>query len=261
MVRRGVVLGVLLAVVAAAAAQAARTPVYRYPASFTPPKRPPAAAPAPGQPSVPLSSTGAFPDMVIDAAGTAHIVWTEGRGDQADVVVYCRLKRGAKACDNPPTELVWDKSYGTGDGPQFNIDNGGPRIVLAGDQLIVLDKRYPTVGVKPDGSSSSTLVAWASSNGGQRWSSPAAILGKYDLGQAAVLVKGAEQSVLNFGYDALCPGMCLEEYTSGAYTSGGQDFSTGPNQNYSPTLAIGADGVPTIGFADLSNHVLLRRWK
>ena len=179
-------------------------PQYNDPPSYDGPRRAPATRPAPEikAPTVGLSALGTFPDLLVDEAGTAHITWNEGRGDDSDVARYCRLKRGATACDTQAT-LVWEKSYGAGDGPQFNIDDGGPRIVRVGDQLVIFSKRYPTVSDKPDGAGGSTVVAWTSADGGSSWVGPA-IVGKRDLGDLVVVGPPDDPTILNFGVDPLC---------------------------------------------------------
>lgn len=237
-------------------------PVYRDPPSYRGTTKVPRTAPPPVRPAVPLSSTGVFPDALVDEAGTAHIVWNEGRGNQADAAIYCRLKRGASHCDTTAT-LTWDKTYNPCcDGPQYNTDDGGPRIVRVGNQLIVFSKRYPTAGVKPDGTSSSTVVAWASIDGGSHWSS-AAIVGKWNLGQLTVFGPPSDPTILNLGQDPLCgglSGMCVEAYKSGQYSSGASDLSTASNQAYNPTLALDG-GLPVAAFSDLTNHIVLRKWR
>ena len=52
-----------------------------------------AAAPAAAQAPIDLGA-GQDPSVVVDTAGTAHIVFHVDGGD-----VYCRLPRGAAACD------------------------------------------------------------------------------------------------------------------------------------------------------------------
>jgi hypothetical protein len=44
--------------------------------------------------------TGEFPDMAVDAAGTAHVVWNQDSGSSGttDPIHYCRVPRGATAC-------------------------------------------------------------------------------------------------------------------------------------------------------------------
>jgi hypothetical protein len=251
----------LLAAALPAVAHGARIPVYSDPPGFKGLTRAPAVAPPATPPAVPLSDSGTFPDVLVDEAGTAHIVWNEGRGDDADVAMYCRLKRGASSCDGPPVQLAWNKSYGEGDGPQLNIDNGGPKLARIGDQLVVLSQRYPTNSDKPDGTgSSNTVVAWVSADGGRTWSD-ASIVGKYVLGEVRTIGSGDEVSLLNLGQDPLCPGMCVENLRSGEYAGTGGNLAVGPDQAYYPTLAVsGPNAIPTGAWGDLSNQIFLRRW-
>src|SRR5688572_1419160 len=93
----------LLALPSVADAGRRSGPQYNDPPNYQGPRRVPATRPAaepPNGPTVTLSGLGRYPDLLVDEAGTAHIAWTENRGDdQADVARYCRLKRGATACD------------------------------------------------------------------------------------------------------------------------------------------------------------------
>jgi hypothetical protein len=238
-----------------------RGPVYRDPPSYRGTSKAPPAKPPP-QVRVTLSNSGdaKHPDVLVDEAGTAHIVWNEGRGDDSDAAVYCRLKRGASDCDTRAT-LTWDKSYDSGDGPQFNIDNDGPRIVRVGNQLLVLSKRYPTVADKPDGASSHTVVAWTSNDGGSTWPDPGdpAIVGKHNLGRLAVLGPPEDPTILNIAHDPFC-GMCVEGYRSGQYTSGAGDLAADGNQAYNAAIALGTDGLPVAGFTDANANAFVRRW-
>jgi hypothetical protein len=241
----------------------AHLPSYRDPPNYRGIKHVPKTKPAPLPPRVVLSRTGTFPDMLVDEAGTAHIVWNEGRGGLDDAAMYCRLKRGAKGCDGQPVALTWPKSYGLGDGPQFNTDDGGPRIVRVGDQLVVLSKRYPTIGDKPDGASSSTVIAWTSDDGGRHWEGPG-IVGKDNLGQLVVTGSAQDPTIVNVGVDPLCgaPGpaaLCIEGYKSGQYTSGAGNLSTASDENYYPGIALDRN-VPVAGAADLAPRIHLRRW-
>ena len=246
----------------------ARGPVYRDPPRYRgiskapPTKAPPQVRPAPAT----LSGTGANPDLVVDEAGTAHIVWNEGRGEDSDAAVYCRLKRGARECDTRAT-LTWNKSYGTGDGPQYNIDYLGPRIVRVGDQLVVLSRRSPTAAQKPDGASHHTTIAWTSNDGGTTWpaADEPAVVGKFNLGRLVVMGPPEDPTILNLAQDPACAtggkaGMCIEAYKSGQYSKDWGDLSTDRNQAYSPALALGPDGLPVAGFTDSSGNAFVRRW-
>ena len=74
------------------------------------------AAPAGAQAPIDLGP-GQSPTLIVDAAGTAHIVFVTAEGD-----VYCRLPRGARACDvrtvlGPPSgdgsRAILDRPDGT----------------------------------------------------------------------------------------------------------------------------------------------------
>ncbi|HEY2636420.1 MAG TPA: hypothetical protein VGI54_03445, partial [Solirubrobacteraceae bacterium] len=242
----------------------AGAPVYRDPPTFKPLKKvPPTQAPKPAPP-VRLASAGTNPNVLVDEAGTAHIVWNDPQGDGADVVRYCRLKRGAKSCDTSAT-LSWNKTYGPGDSPMFNVDDGGPRIVRVGDQLVVLSKRYPTFADKPDGTaSSSTVLAWISNDGGTTWSD-AEISGSSNLGQVVVLPPTDDPTILNLGSDPLCTAgtgpMCLEAFHSGAFSPASEEgtLSQSVDEAYDPNLAL--DGTtPFAAFGDLTDHIIIRGW-
>ncbi len=257
--RRGVtagLMGILAIACVALPAPAGGAPVYRDPPGYKGIKKPPKTKPQPLPPAVELSANGTNPDVLVDEAGTAHITWNDERGSDSDAAMYCRLERGATACD-ATAMLTWEKTYGVGDGPQFNNDYLGPRIVRVGDQLLILSKRYPTVADKPDGASSSTMIAWSSNDGGASWSS-AAIVGKWNLGQVVQIGPGDDPSLVNLAHDPFC-GMCVSELKSGVYSTGEGVLNTDPNSNYNGTIV--PDGASLVaGFNDLAPRTWLRRW-
>ncbi len=129
----------------------------------------PKVAPQPPRPPVALGVNGREPETVVDAAGTAHIVWNQNGGDGGpDVLRYCRLKRGSARCDNPlETQSLVPVQNDPGNEPAFNEDLGGPRIVVVGDDLAFITHRYPNVTNKPDGTAGSrSTYLWTSDNGG-----------------------------------------------------------------------------------------------
>jgi len=79
---------------------------------------------------------------VVDAAGTAHIVWNEDHQGSSDATVYCRVPRGAAACD------VVQKLVPPGTG-EFSDGGDGPAVAAVNDQVVVLSYRYPESVVKP----------------------------------------------------------------------------------------------------------------
>jgi len=237
-------------------AAAGKKVVYQQPTTYSGLKKKPKVKPQPISTTV-LSETGTDPDVYVDEAGTGHIIWNEGRGDDSDAAYYCRLKRAATSCDATAV-LTWEKSYGAGDGPQYNIDNDGPRIVRVGDQLLVLSHRYPTGSDKPDGASSHTTLAWVSNDGGTTWSG-GVIVGKRSLGQVAVVNSGNSPAVANVAYDPFCGGMCLTSYRSGSYQGAEGVINADPNSNYYGTIANTSSGL-LVGMADAGGQMWLKQW-
>lgn len=245
---------------------AASGPVYREPANYVGIRKAPPtkAAPAPKPPApFALSQAGSFPDELVDDAGTAHVVWNENRGDAADVVVYCRIKRGATGCDTR-TELAWAKTFDVGDGPQYDV-GGPPQVVQIGGQLVVFSHRYPTIAEKPDGASSSTVIAWASGDGGTTWAPQPAIIGKWNVGDMVVLGPADDPTILNLGVDPLCgadgaASLCLEAFKSGQYTPTATNLATVKDENYYENLVLDEKGAPVIAAEDLAYNTYVRRW-
>ena len=74
--RRALVIAVALALAGGFAAQAAAAPVLRSPGLRGVAKKI-AVRPPTAPPPLELSANGTRPDLLVDAAGTAHIVWNE----------------------------------------------------------------------------------------------------------------------------------------------------------------------------------------
>ena len=248
----GIAATAALLVVAVPAADAARGPVYRDPPSYDGIKRAPKTKPEPLPDPVSLAPEGLGPRAVVDDAGTAHIVWAEG-GDSdglADRVVYCRLKRAARACDVRHTLRAGPES-------PYNTDYNGPRIVRVGSQLVAFSHRYPVVVDKPDGGSSSTTWAWTSNDGGTSWSQPA-IVGKRAIGDMVVIGPPDDPTILNFQGDAFC-GLCITAYRSGQYASQSGDLAVRSNDSYYTQMEL-ENGLPVVSWVNLDGTTHVRRW-
>jgi hypothetical protein len=109
---------------------------------------------------------GDTPSVTVDPAGTAHIVFNSPGGE-----TYCRLPRGAKACD-VETPLPLDGR------------TGGPLILRrAADGVLVIVQAAATE------TSQSTWVRY-SGDGGQTWQGPVAVGTQGDISSAALAVDG-----------------------------------------------------------------------
>lgn len=241
----------------------AKLPTYKTPGYRGTTRVPRTRAPAvPVARPVALSDAGRFPDVVVDAAGTSHVVWTEDDGGNADVVRYCRLRRGATACDNPAEtqRLVPQKEYGPGDDPAFNVD-GGPRAVAIGNQLVLLSYRYPTTWEKPDGSDPArTLLAWVSDDGGNSFTGPA-IVGNAEINGGVVSFGPSDDpTILAISQTETLCHSCLQAIRPGAFTSAKSSLEAGgPDQAYYGSLSL-QDGRPVAAFADLRRTSYVRSW-
>jgi hypothetical protein len=232
---------------AAAAKQPPGNKTYRTP-GYRGRTKAPRTGPAPAPPLVSLGP-GERPDVLVDAAGTSHIVFNEAvPPGGSDVTHYCRLPRGAKACNNPsqtPFPPIADA---------YSHDFSGPKILQIGDGLVALSLRYPAVVTHPDGETSdSTLYAWVSTDGGDTWTGPAIIGTIAPSGDAAVV--GGRLAVIT---DTVTGGTSAQIYASGAYERGGILLGPG-DAAYGGTIAD--DGGSAIAaFNDLSPQVIVRRF-
>jgi hypothetical protein len=248
----------LLAVLACAPAAGAATPSYNSPGYLGTRVAPPA-TPTVARTPVRLTTTGHHPDLVVDAAGTAHVAWTEDNGDGADTIRYCRLKRLARTCDQTH-DLAWNKAYGTGDGPRFNVSWQGPRLAIVGDQLAVVDYRYPTFQTKPGGACGScTTLLWVSDDGGRSFTGPA-VVGHGNINGANALAFGpSDDPVIGTITSTVTGGTFYQAIRPGRYTTAVTNLGdTGRDQAYDGSLAA-AGGKVFAAFADLAGTIHVRR--
>lgn len=194
-----------------AARAAARPPAVLRTPGYRGTRNVPAAKPQTPPPPV-VIGTGAHPSVVVDGAGTAHVVWNETvNGGGPDITHYCRLPRGATACDNPdgtPFPIPY----------QYANDLAGPKIFQIGDQLVMLTRRYPSspMVTQPDGvKRDRTTFAWTSNDGGQSWTGPG-IVGTLPPYSAA-LVGGSDPRIVvaSSGYT---PGAAIQVLDSAGFT-------------------------------------------
>lgn len=137
--------------------------------------------------------TGENPSILVDGAGTAHIVWNEPVPGQADQLHYCRLPRGATACTASKV-LPVDQPDALGNSPETNNDTEGPRALTVGNELLVLSNRTPNVVPEPGcndpdpsacPSSDSNDYRFTSEDGGDSFGAPG-VIGTNPVGFGAV---------------------------------------------------------------------------
>ena len=241
---------IAVALIVALGATAADARTYRTP-GFRGIRTPPPTLPAPPPTPIPLAPSGALPQVLVDDAGTGHITWKEDRGDSADVVRYCRLKRGASACE-ASHDLVPQQP-----GPsQFNIENSPPRAVVIGDQLAVLTNRYPIVVETPDGGSDdSNTYLFTSQDGGSSFDPPALVGNNNLSGQPAVFGPPEAQRI-GLISDTRTGGAFFQAISAGRYER--REVVLGPEGLYSSLAPVGNTVAAAFAGIDGSAHV--RQW-
>ena len=238
-----------------------RLPTYRSPAYHGAHPIPATLPPVPPKPT-PLSASGRFPNVFVDHAGTSHIVWVEDGTTGPDVVHYCRLKRAQTSCDNPAASqaLTPQKEYGDGDDPRFNVSTDGARILQVGQEIVILDYRYPTVYLKPDGSDQSrTVLEWVSEDGGNSFTGPA-LAGNQSINGGVVEFGPDTHPTLLTTTDTVTGGTFVQAIAPGQYSGDSANLAAdAPDGAYSGSLALDG-GLPVAAFANLSDQSLVRRW-
>lgn len=196
-----------------------------------------------------------FPDVAVDAEGTAHVVWQENRpyvsGDpaaSADLIHYCRIPRGHRGCQGSLTLTAPADSIG-----------GDTRILIASDGTIyIITHRCCEFFSSPE-ALEATFV-FTSTDGGHTFGPPVPI-GTNEIDGDAVLGPGG-----------------FSVSTVSEITTGGVTYQTMPlaGPPVVPKMNIGAfgslalEGESSLGFVDpltpvfagreIGGHVYVRRF-
>lgn len=237
-----------LAAVHPASAATYRTPGYQ--GVRTAPKTLPAPSPAP----ITLGA-GEKPQVLVDAAGTAHVVWNDRRGDDADALVYCRVKRGAKGCD-VRHDLV---PNGPGDGresPLFNSEIGTPRVFAVGDQVALVTHRYPNPVVAPNGQVEIRNTWLFVSNDGGTTFSPGVLAGTNEDSGDATVFGPADAPRIGLVSDTQTGGPFFQALSGARYETRQADLG---DDGVSTSLAPVGDSV-MMASGDLGSRIHLRQW-
>ena len=146
--------------VSAAARRSFKTPGYRWNH-----KLPKVAPVVPGR--LLTLGDGEYPHVLVDAAGTGQIAYTTAPNGAPSVLHDCVLLRGQTGCA-ANSGLVPAEA---GD-PRYNIDDDGPTPLAIGNELLMLDHRYPNAETLPDGSAGYPTFLWTSEDGGKTFTGP-----------------------------------------------------------------------------------------
>lgn len=240
-------------------------------------KAPPAFKPDPGLGAVmpkalPLITigTGKNPNLLVDAAGTAHIVYTEDGGATApDTLAVCNLQRGQKACaqnSTAPTPVAPTASDGDaylGNFPAGNHDTDGAVPLSIQNQLYVVERRFPDAFPTPDGSiSGSNVFEWDSNDGGDTLTGPA-IIGDNQMAGGAITYGYPGAPSVGTISRTQTEGTFFQGTSPGRYAGDEKAQLGSPDQDVNGSVAPDMSGAvirPVAAYADNFGHTYLREW-
>jgi hypothetical protein len=186
-------------------------------------------------------------------------------GSDPDTVNYCNLQRGLTACasagtaPNPQAPEGGDgKGEFSGNFPGGNHDTDGPVPLAIGNQLFVIDRRFPDVFKTPgEKTSDSNVFEWSSVDGGATLTGPGQIGNNQMSGGAIAFGDPGAPSVGTISATET-GGTFFQGSLAGSYTTNQAKLGEG-DQAYYGRLAL--DGTqPVAAFADLSGNVFVREW-
>lgn len=195
---------------------------------------------------------GAYPHVLVDAAGTGQIAYTTVPEQAPSVLRDCVLMRGQTGCAAnaglvPPTAH-----------PAFSTDDDGPFPLAVGNELLMVDHRYPDDQTLPDGSSGYPTFLWTSEDGGRTFTGPG-VIGNLAVSGNAIVWGGLNPHIA-WITDTMTGGTFLQSAPAGQYTSPRLNLGdSGPEQAVDGRLAL--DGtLPVAEFQDLSSHIFIREY-
>ena len=246
-----------LALASSASAAPYRSPGYKGTKSFAKVVPPPLAPIALG--------TGKNPNLLVDAAGTAHILFAQdGGAEAADTLAFCNLQRGIKTCasrgvtPNPTAPDPGEGGIFIGNSPGINDDNDGPVPLVVGNQLFVVDRRFPDFfHTPPGGESDSNVFLWSSVDGGATITGPGQI-GDNQMSGGAIAFGDPAAPVIATISRTQTGGTTFQASPSGTYTTAKAQLGTG-DQAYDGGLALDGER-PIAAFADLSGTTFVREF-
>jgi hypothetical protein len=216
-------------------------------------------------PSIVLG-TGKNPRLLVDQSGTAHIVYAQdGGATSADTLAYCNLQRGIKRCATgglAPNLQAPDPSLGgdfAGNFPAGNHDTDGPVPLAIGNELFVIDRRFPDTFTTPGGGTSqSNVFEWSSADGGQTLTGPG-MLGTNQMAGGAIAYGDPAFPSIGTISASQTDGTFFQGTAPGQYAGTSKAQLGSGSQDYDGSLAL--DGQqPVAAFADLSGNIFVREY-
>ncbi len=267
--RRGPAIAILAAALGLAAlpsaAGARRAASYHTPGYRGSHHVPPVAARVP--PPVTIGN-GENPSILVDAAGTAHIVWNERVPGQADRLHYCRIARGASACSVSKV-LPIAQPDSLGNSPDSNIDSEGPRALSVGNELLVLSNRSPNVVTEPGcndpdpsncPASDSNNYLFTSEDGGSSFGDPG-VIGTNPVGFGAVTFGAGSPFIATLASEP-GQGLTFQAAHAGQFASATASFgdaAAGGNGSCCLLAVDAATQHPVVALA-AGGRVVVREW-
>lgn len=200
----------------------------------------PAAEPAP-LPVKPFTLSGDInakhPNVGVDDAGTGHFIWDVNVSGGADSSVYCRVPRGASACQRTQSFDLPQEAFGE---PQVIAPGGG--------QVILLTHRCCGAG--------EGTYAIVSNDGGESFATPK-VIGTVEPGQA---VYGPGTGVVSLVDDVVTAGIHYQAAPLDGKVEQSANVGNGPGlQGYDGTIGFPAPTTPIVAFDDLTT-AFFRAW-
>ena len=173
---------------------------------------------------------GVEPRVLVDAAGTGQIAYNVTPTDvsAASVLHDCVLLRGQTGCASNAGLIPPE----TGD-PQYNIDEHGPVPLSIGNELLMVDSRFPNVETMPDGTTGYPTFLWTSEDAGKTFTGPGTI-GNLEITGNAVVFGGTNPQI-GVITDTTTGGTFFQATPPGAYS--GQTLNLGDRVLTRPTTA------------------------
>ncbi len=196
-----------------------------------------------------LADEGDRPNVAVDSAGTAHVVWNGKAADGDLETHYCRLPRGRTSCASDVV-LPIPRREGT---TFASLD--GPHVFTTGPSGVIVATYRNGLFDRPDGIGDRALFVFSSTDGGRNFGPPA-IVGTQAPSGDAILGPGDAISVAS---NAETGGTFFQSAPTGAFTSTIANLGDGPTQWFNGSVGLLDGATPIVAFDDLAT-VFFRRY-